>query len=102
MEEEVILMHPTPPLFDNKSSTISSNDNKPTNLEPEVHYIQLMEEVNYLIIFLKWFKAPAQVIRFIPPVGYHTINKNGKNGSQYWNWIIKRLLKFKQNSETVW
>jgi len=53
MEEEVILMHPTPPLFDNKSSTISSNDNKPTNLEPEVHYIQLMEEVNYLIIFLK-------------------------------------------------
>ena len=78
-----------------------SDDNEPTNLEPKVHYMWLIEEVNHLITFLKQFKAPVQVICFILPTGYHTINRNGENSSQYWNGIIKGLLKFKQNSETV-
>jgi len=62
---------------------------------------QIIEEIDNLIIFLKRFKAPNNVIHFLPPAEYHTISRNGENSSRYWNWIVKRLIKSKQNLETV-
>ena len=63
--------------------------------------IQLSEEIDNLITCLKQFKALSNVTHFLPPVGYHTISRNRENSSRYWNWIIKGLLKSKQNLETV-
>jgi len=62
---------------------------------------QLSEEIDNLITSLKRFKAPSNVTCFLPPTGYHTISRNRKNSSRYWNWIVKGLLESKQNSETV-
>jgi len=62
---------------------------------------QIVEEIDNLVTFLKQFKAPNNVIRFLPPAGYHTISRNGENSSRYWNWIVKGLIKSKQNSEMV-
>ena len=62
---------------------------------------QIIEEINNLITFLKQFKAPNNVIHFLPPARYRTISRNGENSSRYWNWIIKGLIESKQNSETV-
>jgi len=46
---------------------------------------QIIEEIDNLIIFLKQFKAPNNVIYFLPSAGYCTISKNGENSSRYWN-----------------
>jgi len=62
---------------------------------------QLSEEIDNLITSLKRFKALSNITRFLPPAGYHTISRNEENSSRYWNWIVKGLLKSKQNSETV-
>ena len=60
-----------------------------------------MEEINNFIIFLKQFEVLLQVTHFVLPAEYHTISKNGKNSSKYWNWIIKGLIELKQNLKTV-
>jgi len=62
---------------------------------------QIIKEIDNLITFLKRFKVPSNVTHFLPPAGYHTISRNGENSSRYWNWIIKGLIKSKQNSEIV-
>jgi len=62
---------------------------------------QIVEEIDNLVTFLKRFKAPNNVTRFLPPAGYRTISRNGENSSRYWNWIVKGLIESKQNSETV-
>jgi len=62
---------------------------------------QIVEEINNLVIFLKRFKAPNNVTHFLLPAGYYTISRNKENSSRYWNWIVKGLIEFKQNSETV-
>jgi len=62
---------------------------------------QIIKEINNLIIFLKRFKALNNVIHFLPPAGYHTISRNGENSPRYWNWIVKGLIKSKQNLEIV-
>jgi len=62
---------------------------------------QIVEEIDNLVIFLKQFKAPNNVTRFLPSTRYCTISGNGENSSRYWNWIIKRLIESKQNLETV-
>ena len=99
-EEEVILICPSPPPDDKSTTTLSSNESMV--LASENPNIQLSEEIDNLITSLKWFKAPSNVTHFLPPAGYHTISRNGENSSRYWNWIIKELLKSKQNLETVW
>jgi len=63
---------------------------------------QIIKEINNLITFLKQFKAPNNVICFLPPAGYHTISRNRENSSRYWNWIVKGLIESKQNSKIVW
>ena len=62
---------------------------------------QIVEEINNLTTFSKQFKALNNVIHFLPPAGYHTISRNGENSLRYWNWIVKGLIKSKQNLETV-
>ena len=62
---------------------------------------QIIEEINNLITFLKRFKAPNNVVRFLPPTRYCTISRNRENSSRYQNWIIKGLIESKQNSEIV-
>jgi len=62
---------------------------------------QIIKEINNLIIFLKQFKVLNNVICFLPPAGYCTISKNRENSLRYWNWIVKGLIKSKQNSEIV-
>ena len=99
-EEEVILIHPSPPLPNDKSTTVSSN-NESMILATENPNNQIIEEIDNFIAFLKWFKAPNNVVCFLLPAGYCTISKNGKNSSRYWNWIIKGLIESKQNSEIV-
>ena len=100
-EEEVILICPSSPLSDDKSTTVSSNDESMISATENPNN-QIIEEINNLIAFLKQFKAPNNVVCFLPPAGYCTISRNRENSSRYWNWIIKELIKSKQNSETVW
>ena len=85
---------------DDKSTTVLSNDESMI-LATKNPNNQIIEEIDNLIAFLKRFKAPNNVVRFLPPAGYHTISRNGENSSRYWNWIIKGLIESKQNSETV-
>jgi len=99
-EEEIILIHLSLPLLDNKSTTVSSSNESMVSASENPN-IQLSEEIDNLITCLKRFKALSNVTHFLPPAGYHTISRNGKNSSRYWNWIVKGLLKSKQNSETV-
>ena len=77
----------------NDESMISAMEN-PNN--------QIIKEIDNLITFLKQFKVLNNVIHFLLPAGYYTISKNGENSSRYWNWIVKGLVKSKQNSEIVW
>jgi len=81
-EEEVILIHPSPPLPNDKSTTVSSNDESMI-LVTENPNNQIIEEINNLITFLKRFKAPNNVVRFLPPTGYCTISRNRENSSRY-------------------
>ena len=74
----------------NNESMISATENSNN---------QIIKEIDNLITFLK---ASNNVICFLPPAGYCTISKNRENSSRYYNWIVKELIKSKQNSETVW
>ena len=98
-EEDIILIQSSPPPPNDKSTTMSSNDES-IILAIENPNNQIIEEIDNLIMFLKWFKAPNNVICFLLPAGYHTISKNGENSLIYWNWIVK-LIKSKQNLKTV-
>ena len=80
-EEEVILIRSSPPLNDKSTATLLSNESMASASEnPNT---QLLEEINNLITSLKWFKAPSNVTRFLPPARYHTISRNGENSSRY-------------------
>ena len=80
--------------------TVSSNDESMISATENPNN-QIIEEIDNLIAFLKRFKVPNNIIHFLPPAGYHTISRNEENSSRYWNWIVKGLIKSKQNSETV-
>ena len=98
-EEKVILICPSPPLDDKSTTTLSSNELMVSaSKNPN---IQLSEEIDDLITCLKQFKALSNITHFLPPTEYYTITRNRENSFRYWNWIIKGLLKSKQNSETV-
>jgi len=81
-EEEVILIRLSSPPPDNKSTTVSSNDESMI-LAMENPNNQIIEEINNLVTFLKQFKAPNNIICFLPPAGYCTISRNGENSSRY-------------------
>jgi len=85
-EEEVILICLFPPPPDDKSTTVSSNDESMISATENPNN-QIIEEIDNLIAFLKQFKAPNNVICFLPPAGYRTISRNGENSLRYWNWI---------------
>ena len=99
-KEEIVLMCSSPPPPNNKSTTTLSSNESMVSASKNPN-IQLSKEVDNLITFLKQFKAPSNVTHFLLSAGYHTISRNGENSSRYWNWIVKRLLESKQNSETV-
>jgi len=61
-------------MLSNDESMISAMKN-PNN--------QIIEEIDNLIMFLKQFKAPNNIIHFLPSAGYCTISRNGENSSRY-------------------
>jgi len=99
-EKEVILIQLSPPPPNNKSTTMSLNDESMISAMENPNN-QIIKEIDNLITFLKQFKVLNNVIHFLLPAGYYTISKNGENSSRYWNWIVKGLVKSKQNSEIV-
>jgi len=81
-DEEVILIWPSPPPHNDKSTTTFSSNESMASAAKNPN-IQLSEEVDNLITYLKQFKALPNVNHFLSPAGYHTISRNGENGSRY-------------------
>jgi len=81
-EEEVILIQPSPPPHDNGSATASSSNESMVSASEKPN-IQLLEKIDNLITFLKRFKVPNNVTRFLPPARYRIISRNGENSSRY-------------------
>ena len=91
-KEEVILIWPSLPPPNNKFTTMSSNDESMISAMENPNN-QIIEEIDNLIMCLKWFKVLNNIIHFLPSAGYCTISRNEENNSRYWNWIVKGLIK---------
>ena len=79
-----------------KPYTISSEPRRPTIPKP----ILLKEQVNNLEKVLKTLQSSTNIISFLPPAHYKTIQQDGEKNIQYWKEITTEFIKQKHNLHT--
>jgi len=86
-DEEVILIKPY-----EVSSSMSISTHSTSFID---------EEIENLIKYIKFVKAPTQTRLFCPPLHYQSLKSRGEQDSEFWKEIAMALVDNQHNTETT-